>query len=216
MQYVLIFDVAESGFRNWWFPAVGLIFVAVGIFLVKNRKILPYMFPGQMGPKDGVKLGSFVLACSVLWIAFTFRSAWLDYSSLKNALKDGNIEVVEGWVENFVSIPHKTERFSVCGASFSYSNYVVTAGFNNTNSYGGPIHERMWVRIAHVGNSIARLETARQDAAEGVQCHRFYRCLRLCHWRRLCYCRYPRHCRSGAGARLRHRVHRRGAFRACA
>ena len=51
MQYVLIFDVAESGFRNWWFPAVGLIFVAVGIFLVKNRKILPYMFPGQMGPK---------------------------------------------------------------------------------------------------------------------------------------------------------------------
>ena len=80
--------------------------------------------------------------------------------------------MVEGWVENFVSIPHKTERFSVCGASFSYSNYGVTAGFNNTNSYGGPIREGMWVRIAHVGNRIARLETARQNASEGAQCHR--------------------------------------------
>ncbi len=172
MKYALIFDVVEGGFRNWWFPAVGLVFVFIGIFLVKNRKILPCMFPGQMGPKDGVKLGFFVLACSVLWMAFTFTSTWRDYSALRNALKEGNVAVVEGRVENFVSIPHKTERFSVCGASFSYSNYEVTAGFNNTNSYGGPIREGMWVRIAHLGNSIARLEIVRQNVSEGAQCHR--------------------------------------------
>ena len=172
MKYELIFDVAESGFRNWTFPAFGLIFVAVGIFLVKNRKSLPHMFPGQMGPKDGAKLGFFVLVCSILWMAVTFTSAWRDYSALRNALKEGNVAVVEGRVENFASIPHKTERFSVCGASFSYSNYLVTAGFNNTNSYGGPIREGMWVRIAHSGNSIARLEIVRQGASESAQCHR--------------------------------------------
>jgi hypothetical protein len=172
MQYVLIFDVVESGFRNWWFPALGLIFVAVGIFLVKNRKILPYMFPGQMGPKDGIKLGVFVLICSVLWIGFTFGSSWRDFSTLRNALKEGHVDVVEGRVENFVSIPHKTERFSVCGAAFSYSNYGVTAGFNNTNSFGGPLRGGVWVRIAHLGNSIARLEIATQDPSEGARCRR--------------------------------------------
>jgi hypothetical protein len=113
-----------------------------------------------------------MLFCSVLWIAFAFTGTWRDYSALRNALKEGNVAVVEGRVENFVFIPHKTERFSVCGASFSYSNYLVTAGFNNTNSYGGPIREGMWVRIAHSGNSIARLEIVRQDASEGAQCHR--------------------------------------------
>jgi hypothetical protein len=172
MNYEVIFDVAEGGFRNWTFPAFGLIFVAVGIFCLKNRKSLPYMFPGQIGPEDGIKLGIFVLTFSVLWMVFTFTSTWRDYSVLRNALKDGNVAVVEGRVENFVSVPHKTERFSVCGASFSYSNYGVTAGFNNTNSSGGPIRDGMWVRIAHLGNSIARLEIARQDAGEKAQCHR--------------------------------------------
>ncbi|MGB8296715.1 MAG: hypothetical protein WCG85_14905, partial [Polyangia bacterium] len=76
---------------------------------------------------------------------------------------------------NVVSVPHKTERFSVCGDSFSYSNYLVTAGFNNTNSNGGPIREGMWVRIAHTGNSIARLEIVRQGASESTQCHRLSR-----------------------------------------
>ena len=175
MKYELIFDVAEGGFRNWTFPAFGLIFVVVGIFLVKNRKILPYMFPGQMGPKDGVKLGVFVLACSILWVAFTLRGTWRDYSDLRNALKDGNIAVAEGWVENFIPMPytgHAQERFSVCGVPFSYSDYGVTAGFNNTSSHGGPIREGLWVRITHLGNSIARLEAVKDGVVGSTQCHR--------------------------------------------
>jgi hypothetical protein len=128
-----------------------------------------------MGPKDGTKLGFFVLACSVLWIAFTCSRAWRDYSALRNALKEGNIAVVEGRVENFVPMPyigHAQERFSVCGVSFSYSDYGVTAGFNNTSSHGGPIREGLWVRMAYVGNSIARLEIARNGTVGNTQCHR--------------------------------------------
>jgi len=172
MKYELIFDVAQGGFRNWWFPAVGLIFFAVGIFLVKNRAILPIMFSWQVGPKDGSKLGFFFLVCSVLWMMVAFAGTWRDYAALRNALKEGTVAVVEGRVENFVSVPHKTERFSVCGASFSYSDYGVTAGFDNTNSFGGPIREGLWVRIAHFGNAIARLEIARQGASEGARCRR--------------------------------------------
>jgi len=130
------------------------------------------MFPGQMGPKDGIKLGVFVLVCSVLWIAFTFGGVWRDYSALRNALQKGDLEVVEGRGENFVSVPHKTERFSVCGVSFSYSDNLVTAGFNNTNSSGGPIRPGMWVRVAHTGNNIARLESASRQVSEDVKCQR--------------------------------------------
>jgi len=38
---------------------------------------------------------------------------------------------------------------------------MVTAGFNNTLSHGGPIHEGLRVRIADVDGAIARLEIAR-------------------------------------------------------
>jgi hypothetical protein len=171
MKYEVIFDVAQGGFRNGWFPAVGLIFFAVGISLAKYRAILPTMF-SWVGPKDGSKLGFLFLALSVLWMTVAFTGTWRDYAALRNALKEGTVAVVEGRVENFVSVPHKTERFSVCGASFAYSSYGVTAGFNKTNSFGGPIREGLWVRIAHFGNSIARLEIVRQGVSEGARCRR--------------------------------------------
>ncbi len=70
-----------------------------------------------------------------------------------------------------VSIPDKSERFTVCGAAFSYSDYAVTAGFNNTSSHGGPIREGIWVRIAHLGNSIARVELAKGAVDRNTTCH---------------------------------------------
>jgi len=53
------------------------------------------------------------------------------------------------------------ERFVVNGHHYEYSDYVVSAGFNNTQSHGGPIREGITVRIADVRGKIARLEIAR-------------------------------------------------------
>jgi hypothetical protein len=53
---------------------------------------------------------------------------------------------------------HADEKFTVNGATFSYSDYSVTAGFNNTKSHGGPIDEGKRVRVTHLGNIIVRLE----------------------------------------------------------
>jgi hypothetical protein len=49
-------------------------------------------------------------------------------------------------------------RASKLMGSHSYSDYVVTAGFNNTASHGGPIRQDLPVRISYVGNSIVKLE----------------------------------------------------------
>jgi hypothetical protein len=129
------------------------------------------MFPGKLGPKDGAKLAYFVLAFSVLWTTVAFLTSGRDYLALQKALKGGNVDIVEGRVENFVSTPDKSERFTVCGAAFSYSDYLVTAGFNNTSSHGGPIREGIWVRIAYLGNSIARLEVAKGSVDQNTTCH---------------------------------------------
>ena len=50
------------------------------------------------------------------------------------------------------------ESFAVGGHRFSYSDYVVTSGFHNTASHGGPIHDGLDVRVSYLGNLILRLE----------------------------------------------------------
>jgi hypothetical protein len=53
---------------------------------------------------------------------------------------------------------HKMESFTVNGVKFEYSDFVVTPGFNNATSHGGPIREGLPVRISHIDNTILKLE----------------------------------------------------------
>ena len=83
---------------------------------------------------------------------------------MRQALQSGQAQVVEGVVTDFVPMPyegHADERFAVDGHYFSYSDYVVTAGFNHTSSHGGPIRSGINVRVTFVGNVIVRLEVGR-------------------------------------------------------
>jgi len=69
--------------------------------------------------------------------------------------------VVEGTVSRFVPMPvtgHAMERFCVHDTCFEYSDFVITSGFNNTSSHGGPIREGLPVRVTFVGNKIVKLE----------------------------------------------------------
>ena len=55
---------------------------------------------------------------------------------------------------------HSDESFVVGGRRFSYSDFVVTSGFHNAASHGGPIREGLYVRVTYLGNLILRLEIA--------------------------------------------------------
>jgi hypothetical protein len=50
----------------------------------------------------------------------------------------------------------------VHGVRFQYSDYVITAGFNNTSSHGGPIREGLPVRIWYLDGEILRLDIAKR------------------------------------------------------
>ena len=76
--------------------------------------------------------------------------------------------MVEGVVKNFRPMPyegHQDECFSVQAQTFCYSDYVVTVGFNNSASHGGPIREGLRVRVSYIGNTIIRLEVATNTPA---------------------------------------------------
>jgi hypothetical protein len=165
VPYRVIFDIASAGYTSWSFPAFGLIFVAVGGVLVAFavwRKALPFPWWSRR-PTASKAFAFFFLSFAVVWTVIAFLSTYHDYSTLTTAKKNGNVHVAEGLVTNFRPMPvtgHAMERFCVSGVCFEYSDYVVTSGFNNTSSHGGPIREGLPVRVTYVGNTIVKLEVA--------------------------------------------------------
>ena len=159
MDYQVVFDITSAGYKSWPFPAFGLIFIAAGVVLVLNRKALPGWWRGS--PRASNAFAFFFLGFSILWTAIAFGATYSNYRSLVSAIETGSVKVAEGIVTNFKPMPvtgHAMEHFCVQGACFEYSDFVVTAGFNNTSSHGGPIREGLPVRVTYVGNAIAQLE----------------------------------------------------------
>jgi hypothetical protein len=157
-QYRVVFDLSQKGFQ-WWFPAFGLIFVVVGgvtIWLGKRND----------WPRSRSFAGYFMVGFACLWSGLTFSTTFGEYFHLRSAFRRSQFSVVEGRVTSFRPMPyegHQDECFSVRSQTFCYSDYGVTAGFNNSASHGGPIREGLPVRVSYVGNTIVRLEI-RSDA----------------------------------------------------
>jgi hypothetical protein len=164
-DFVTVFNAAEAGYRNWWFPAFGLIFIVLGIFLPKLIKA------GLISQKRAVQpwFRSLLLVFSTFWTAMAFAITYQDYLASREILLSGHTEYVEGSVQNFIEMPFKSESFTVNEVPFRYSDNIVTAGFNHTSSYGGPVRSAQYVRIwfrrqkAVSGNEILKLQIKRAN-----------------------------------------------------
>lgn len=157
MEYRTVFDLTSAGYSTWWFPAFGLVFVLIGVILVRFRHALPTRNPIVMRRA----FPWFFLGFAVIWTLGALTGTYGEYRGLSGAIRSGNVQIVEGKVSEFVPMPyggHSDERFCVARQCFAYSDYGVTSGFNNTASHGGPIREGLPVRITHVGGKIVRLE----------------------------------------------------------
>ena len=94
------------------------------------------------------------------------------YSRTVSAYKKGEYMVVEGYVENFVPMPYEgksDESFEINGVKFSYSDYEVQYGYNNSKSHGGVITgDGQHLKIGYVyynnmyGNIIVYIEEIRE------------------------------------------------------
>jgi hypothetical protein len=157
IQYEVVFDASEAGYRYWWFPACGLIVLAIGtVFVICQRK---------NASQRHCFRGYFITGFALLWTTISFIGTFSDYWQLRQALRSGNFEVIEGKVVDFVPMPRHggggREHFDVSGHHYEYSDFAVSASFNNSQPYGGPMRAGLNVRITDVGGKIARLEIAR-------------------------------------------------------
>jgi hypothetical protein len=157
-QYCTVFDVTTAGFRNWQFSAFGLLFIAIGLLLptLIKKGVFPNTPPWMQRWFPRLFLGF-----AIFWTVISFAASFTSYQRALYLMRSGRAQVVEGVVTDFAPMPytgHAMESFTVNGTRFEYSDYVLTAGFNNTSSHGGPVKEGLPVKIWHVNGEILRLD----------------------------------------------------------
>jgi hypothetical protein len=160
--YTTVFDVTRTGFRQWSFAAFGLIFIVVGLALPTLIRLGIFRKPPPLMQKWFPRI---FLGFAIFWTATSFIATYGDYRAAVYAMRSNEAKFVEGAVTQFIPMPytgHAMESFVVQGVRFEYSDYVITAGFNNAASHGGPIREGLPVRIWYRGNEILRLDVAKR------------------------------------------------------
>ncbi|HEY1933364.1 MAG TPA: hypothetical protein VGG99_15230 [Acetobacteraceae bacterium] len=171
MKLVTVFDASDpSFFGYWWFPSFGLLFVGVGFLLVFRPAHMQHLTPSGLQGMARRIFSLCIFVFAMLWTALASTVAFTQYWFAASELTAGRYSVVEGPVTHFVPMPyggHADESFVVEGHRFAYSDYVMTPGFHNSASHGGPIREGLYVRIAYVGNTILRVQIAREGAGGG-------------------------------------------------
>ena len=98
-----------------------------------------------------------------MWTVVSFAGTYTEYLRHKTLAEENRCRLVEGPVEHFVPMPyagHAVESFFVNGVAFKYSDFIITDGFNNTSSHGGPVNGDSYVRICYdpSNGAILRLE----------------------------------------------------------
>lgn len=166
-QFVKVFDVLDSGYRDWTFPAFGLIFVAIGIALLAFPKIIKRLgipnAPYLNGRSAFQAFFPYIfVGLALLWTVIVFIATYSHHLRHKALVQENQCRIVEGPVEHFVT-GEKGESFSVAGVDFKYSDYVITDGFNNTSSHDGPINSSSYVRICYDPKDYAILRLEIRD-----------------------------------------------------
>lgn len=136
MQFETVFDVTQSGYRDWWLAAGGIIFIFLGGLLVCAPNLMQTVLPQGLQGRARRTFSWFLLVFAIVWTTVSFAATYGHYVSLKSAIVTGRYKTAEGLIQNFHPMPytgHAMESFDAGGAHFEYSDYVITGAFNNTH-----------------------------------------------------------------------------------
>ncbi len=154
MNYHLVFDALQSGSQFaicFFIPLYLLVPGAVGWALKKAA-----------GPHSIWKERAF-LFISIVGFGISLVVATIsvvEFHEMKLALAEGDYQVTEGIVEEFVPMPtsgQPVESFRVGEVFFHYGSGWDSLCFNSALNRGN-IHNQAQVRITHRGNNILRVE----------------------------------------------------------
>ncbi|MBQ9746415.1 MAG: hypothetical protein IJW21_06295 [Clostridia bacterium] len=165
----VLYEISFEFDTVWLIPAAMMVFIPV-FYSILRAKINASC--EEKRRKDAIVLVRTLLLAAFLFVAlFTAVSlgshAYM-YSKTVGAYESGEYLTVEGYVENFDPMPyggHKRETFEINGVKFSYSDYNIHPGYNNTKSHGGVIRgDGQHLKIGYVflnetyGNIIVYIE----------------------------------------------------------
>lgn len=153
MDYITVFDISRQQFE-WWWPAIGLLILAIGIVCIKFVS----RWPSQ---KNAKVIGWVMVVFGPIFTFVVYNSQVSMWADWRSAYDRGAYSTVEGVVHDFKPMPyegHQDECFWVKNEKFCYSDYIVQPGFRQSASHGGPIREGLPVRIAYYEGQILRLD----------------------------------------------------------
>jgi len=154
VNYHVVFDALQTGSQLaicLFIPLFLLVPGAVGWALKRSHD-----------PHSALK-GKVFLFISIASFGVSLvvaTNSLVEYHKMKLALAEGDYQVTEGIVEEFIPMPpsgHRVESFRVGGASFHYGtgwdSFVFNSAWNR-----GYIHNDAQIRITHRGINILRVE----------------------------------------------------------
>ena len=165
MSNVLYEATSKFDFTILAIPIIMIIFMLIFPLIIKK------FYEGK-DVKWNIKFVKPFCLFGILFVAFWSTVALIAqlniYNKTVGAYNRGEYQIVEGYVENFVPMPyegHADESFEINGVKFSYSDYNIHPGYNNTKSHGGVIKENgQHLKIGYVylnetyGNIIVYIE----------------------------------------------------------
>ena len=124
-HYPVVFDVVQSGYRQWLFPAGGLFVIVLALrdLFVRRRfltKIQLYAF----------RIG---LGLSLPWMLLTFGLTFGDYKLLSSELRSGRCQVTEGIVTDFHPMPYTGLKTNGLWSTANGLNIQITKSLLGSN-----------------------------------------------------------------------------------
>jgi hypothetical protein len=157
-DYVTVFQIS-SGSAGLPFALLGLVPLIIGAILIVGKWRFHWHRPNWLFAVFSCGLG-------IVWIFLVSGPILIEGSDTFTAFRTGQYSLVEGTVTDLHPMPyegHDEECFTVETKRFCYSDYVVTPGFHNAASHGGPIRVGVHVRIAYLGPTILRLQIRKDE-----------------------------------------------------
>lgn len=156
-MWVEYYSIEKGGLTVFFHPWLGVIFSITGIYLVIRA-----FRSGDAEEHSGCAL-TFLIAWAlgaVLWTVGVYVDIYSKYTPLSSALRENRYQEVEGIVAELRSWQTRqgeTESFTVNGVTFQYCYGGVNPGFNQPQSYGGPIAKGRKVKIYYYEGAILKL-----------------------------------------------------------
>lgn len=129
---------------------LGIAFLHIFVLSIKDKSKETKRFVRIISGSIGLIIGVLSL---VIFVSLTISMS-LEHTDYKNRLANNDVQIVEGYVENFHPQPfegHDTESFEINGVKFEYSDYIIINGYHKSASHGGVItHNGQYLKIKYI------------------------------------------------------------------